>query len=157
MVLAAGLATAWTPAYGAGPGDSSHELSLSPDVLNLLRAEMRDIGGGVQGMALSIATGDWASIQKTAARIQGSYIMQQKLTPAQAQELKTALPARFKRLDAEFHQRAGKLAAAAAEHDLERVTFQYSRMLETCASCHSEFARSRFPGLAPPGPKPHTH
>ncbi|HKK06418.1 MAG TPA: cytochrome c [Gammaproteobacteria bacterium] len=156
-VLTVGLATAWTPGFAAGAGRPFQELKLSPEVLNLLRAEMRGISAGVQGMSLSIATGDWKSIQQTSHNIRASYIMEKKLTPAQAQELKTALPARFKRLDAEFHERAGKLAAAAAAHDAERVTFQYSRLLESCAVCHSEFARSRFPGFKPLAGGTHGH
>jgi len=125
-------------------------VQLSPDLLNLLRAEMLEIAGGVQSIALSLATADWESIQETSTRIRDSYIMEKKLTPAQAKELEKKLPGHFKQLDAEFHQRADRLGVAATTHDLEIVAFRYSRLLESCALCHSTYARSRFPGFASP-------
>ncbi len=127
----------------------SADVKLSPQVLDLLRAEMREISAGVQAMAFSIASADWRAIQDTSARIRASYIMEKKLTPAQARELETALPPRFKAQDADFHARAGKLGAAAAAHDAKLVVAQYSRMLESCTSCHAAFASSRFPNFSP--------
>jgi cytochrome c556 len=97
------------------------------------------------------------SIQETSAKIQASYIMEKKLTPAQAKELKQALPEHFKRLDSEFHQRAEKLGTAAAAHDPELVAFQYYRLMETCALCHSAYAKTRFPGFSPSAQQDHHH
>lgn len=134
----------------------SRELKLSPDLRGLLQAEMRGIAQGVQGVALSLAIADWKSIQETSARIRASYIMEKGLTPAQASELEKALPAQFKQLDAEFHQRAEKLGAAAAARDPELAAFHYSRLVESCARCHAAFARKRFPGFAPPTPQDHS-
>ena len=144
-------------AHAAEPPTATRDVKLSPGLLNLLRAEMREISGGVQGMALSIATADWKSIQDTSMKIRASYIMEKKLTPAQAAELKTALPERFKKLDADFHNRAEKIGAAAAAHDAELVVFHYSRLLESCAGCHSEFAKSRFPDFSSATQQVHHH
>lgn len=143
--------------YAAEHDAPPQGIHLSPDLLNLLRAEMREIAGGVQGMALSVATADWKSIQETSARIRDSYIMEKKLTPTQAGELEKVLPGQFKQLDAEFHQRAEKLGEAAAAHDPELVVFHYSRLVESCASCHAAFASKRFPGFAPAAPQDHHH
>ena len=133
------------------------DIKLSPDVLNLLRAEMIEIAGGIQGVSLSLATADWISIQETSAKIQASYIMEKKLTPAQAKELGKALPEHFKQIDSEFHHRAKKLGVAAAAHDSELVAFQYSRLIETCARCHSAYAKARFPGFSPAAQLDHHH
>lgn len=141
--------------YAAEPLPFRQDVRLSPALLNLLRAEMREITAGVQRIALSVATADWKAIQETSAKIRASYIMEKKLTPAQAQELERVLPEQFKRLDAEFHQRAEKLGTAAAAHDPELVAFQYSRLVESCAQCHSAYAKSRFPGFATPLPHDH--
>ena len=65
----------------------SSDVKLSPQVLDLLRAEMREVSAGMQAMAFSIASGDWRAIRDTSARIRASYIMEKKLTPAQAREL----------------------------------------------------------------------
>lgn len=134
-----------------------HEVELSPDLLNLLRAEMRELAGGVQGVALALVTADWKAIQEASSKIRASYLMERKLTPAQAKELAHALPEHFKQLDAEFHQRAEKLGAAAAAHDPELVVFHYARLVESCAHCHAAYARSRFPGFAPPIQQGHHH
>ena len=143
--------------YAAEDHHANQGISLSPPLLNLLRTEMRELASGVQGIPLSLATGDWKSIHATSVKIRDSYIMAQELTPAQASELGEALPEHFKHLDAEFHHRAEKLAEAAAAHDPERVAFQYSRLLESCAGCHSAFASERFPGFARRAPQGHHH
>ena len=173
VVIAIGsLCTITAPVFAAEPDglhqDAQHQdvahqdapgqnFQLSPDLLNLLKAEMVEITGGMQGIAYFLATADWHSIQETSEKIRDSYIMNMKLTPAQAIELQQVLPERFKRLDAEFHQRAERLGAAAAAHDAELVVFQYSRLLEACTVCHAAYAGSRFPGFGSDVPKEHAH
>ncbi|HEU0224923.1 MAG TPA: hypothetical protein VFR29_05770 [Steroidobacteraceae bacterium] len=103
---------------------------VSPALLELLRSEMREIAGGVQVIAVSLATGNWAAVHDAAASIRASYIMEKSLTAEQAEELGRALPEPFKVLDAEFHARADKLAQSAA---------------------------GRFPGLAPTPAQDHHH
>lgn len=132
-------------------------IHLSPELLQLLRAEMREISNGIQGIALSIAAADWRTIQETSAKISASYIMKQSLTPAQAGELKHALPDRFKRLDADFHQRAERLGAAAAAQDAELTVFHYAHLVESCTRCHAQYASERFPGFARPEEQAHHH
>lgn len=150
IIAISSMAPVSVPSHAAESHSQQDGIVLSPDVLNLLREEMREIAGGVQGVALSLATADWKSIEETSARIRASYIMEKKLTSAQAKELENALPEQFKRLDAEFHQRADKLGAAAAAHDPELAVFHYSRLVESCIRCHASFAVKRFPGFAAP-------
>ena len=154
-VLAGVLALAAALAHAAEPTAPSRALQLSPGVKALLTAEMVEIARGVQGMTLSIASADWASIQSISTRIHASYILERQLTPAQAEELERALPERFKELDAEFHARALRLGAAAAAHDAELVVYQYSRLIESCTACHAAYAAARFPGFA--APTSHAH
>jgi cytochrome c556 len=157
LIVIEGLGSGCAIVAAAEPPDSSQEISLSPGVRELLLAEMREIAAGVQSVATALALGDWKSIADTSARIRASYILEKQLTPAQAEELERALPQDFKRLDAEFHARAEQLGSAALAHDAERVAFQYSRLLENCAACHAAFARTRFPGFAPPPAESHPH
>lgn len=117
----------WVVPPNLKPPAPQPDIKLSPDLQNLLRVEMREITTGVQGIAVSLATADWHSIQEISTKIRTSYIMEKKLTPAQAMELKQVLPEQFKQLDAEFHQRAEWLGVAAAAHDPELVAFHYSR------------------------------
>lgn len=131
------------------PENKHSEIRLSNDLLDLLRQEMLDIAKGIQTIALSLAIADWKSIQDTSIRIRDSYIMNRNLTPKQARELEQTLPEKFKELDAELHHRAEKLATAADAHDRELAVFQYSRLIESCTTCHSSYAGKRFPGFAP--------
>lgn len=156
-IALASVTTVPLPVHAAGPDDSQGDIELSPELLNLLREEMREIASGIQGVALSLATANWESIKKTSRDIRASYIMERKLTAAQAQELAQVLPEHFKKLDAGFHQRADKLGEAAVARDPELVAFQYSRLIESCALCHATYARSRFPGFASPVQQSHHH
>jgi cytochrome c556 len=133
------------------------DVRLSPDLLGLLRSEMREIASGIQGVPLSLATADWKSIQETSAKIQSSYIMEKNLTVAQADELRKALPGEFRQLDAEFHLRAERLGAAAAAHDPELVAYHFSRLVESCTRCHAVFASKRFPGFSSRVSQEHHH
>jgi len=140
-----------------GDPPPGQDIQLSPELLDLLRAEMREISTGIQGIAVSLATADWGSVKQTSAKISASYIMKQSLTPAQANELKQALPEQFKLLDAEFHRRADRLGAAAEAHNAELAAFHYSRLVGSCAHCHAKFASQRFPGFTRAHEKEHHH
>lgn len=136
-------------AFGAeGHASDKGDLKISPPLRELLREEMREVAVGIQGIAPAIATANWEVVERTSSKIRASYIMEKKLTASQSAELDRALPDEFKRIDAEFHSRAGKLGAAAASKDAELAVHHYSRMLESCTECHSRFAPSRFPGFA---------
>lgn len=157
LLVAGSLAvgSAGTCAAEGNPGNQ--DLTLSPDLAELLRAEMREIATGVQGIALSLAAADWTAVRDTSEKIRASYIMEKRLTKAQAAELEEALPAPFKVLDARFHQRAARLAAAAAAHDAELAVFHYSRLIESCTQCHALYAARRFPGFGPVTPVDSAH
>jgi hypothetical protein len=157
IVIGAVLSSGAASAAAEDSSGTSNSVALSPGLLDLLRQEMREISGAVQGISLALATGDYKVIEDTAAKIRTSYIMGKELTASQAHELERALPERFKQLDSEFHHRAGALELAAGANDFEVAAFHYSRLLETCARCHSEYATSRFPGLAPGPREAHQH
>ena len=139
------------------PSHSPDDFQLSQDVRSLLRAEMVEIAAAVQTVAVSLATGDWESIESISENIRASYVMEKNLSDSQRHELEDQLPDYFKRLDAEFHARAEKLGAAAATQDPETVAFQYYRLIESCTTCHATFARTRFPGFSPITPEEHRH
>ena len=148
MVSAAGM---------AGESAATDDLHLSAATTALLQAEMREIAGASQALVYAIASGDWHAIERISDQIRASYVMEKELSAAQREELEAGLPGHFKALDAEFHARGEKLGSAAAVRDPELVTYQLSRMLETCVSCHSRYARQRFPGFAPPQQDHHQH
>ena len=118
---------------------------------------MREIAAASETIATALASGDWEAISRTGEQIRASYIMAKNLTASQKQELHDVLPDRFRRLDREFHARAGKLSEAAAARDAELVAFHYMRMLESCATCHAAYAKSRFPGFSSKAAEDHHH
>ncbi|MBT8092248.1 MAG: cytochrome c [Gammaproteobacteria bacterium] len=135
-------------AYSEGPSEAHDTIDLSPDTLMLLQAEMRELAVASQAMVISYVSGDWKSIQRISEQIRDSYVMERNLTDAQKQELGDKLPERFKRLDKDFHARADRLESAAANANSELVGFHFYKLLETCATCHSEYAASRFSGFS---------
>ncbi|MFZ1805440.1 MAG: cytochrome c, partial [Nitrospira sp.] len=60
-------------------------------------------------------------------------------------------------LDEAFHLRAEKLAHAAKAEDAEAVSFQFSRLLDSCVVCHSTYAKSKFPNFRSEGGAEHRH
>jgi len=157
IIVIASLVMVHLPGHAAEPHVKHQGIELPADLLNLLREEMREISGGVQNIALHLATADWASIHTISTKIKASYIMERKLTPSQKKELGQTLPEYFKQLDAEFHLRADKLGEAAANHDHELTAFHYSRLIESCVRCHSTFANNRFPGFGTETSQDHHH
>jgi hypothetical protein len=132
-------------------------LVLEPELLALLQAEMREISTGVQQVPVAIAQADWETLVQTGKSIQSSYIMARALTKEQAEALESGLPARFKQIDSDFHVRAGMLVGAAEAKDFELVSYHYSRLIESCAQCHSLYAKTRFPGFGPTEAQGHQH
>lgn len=133
------------------------DVRLSPQLRGLLQEEMREVARGTQTLAIALSSADWKTLHDTSAKIRASYILEKKLTAAQKRELEHALPAGFKQLDADFHARAEKLALAAEARDHELAAFHFSRMVESCAACHSNYAKARFPGFVAPTPATHGH
>ena len=144
-------------AYAQAPAILHDDLQLSQDLRTLLQSEMREIAGASQAVVMSFVMGDWQSIQRISEQIRASYVMERNISDSQKQELEDKLPDHFKRLDSEFHARAERLGIAAAAEDPEIIAFHYYRMLETCATCHAAFAKSRFPGFSSEAPKVHQH
>ena len=156
LVLATSLGLAG-PTTGTAPPEESgrSSLAMSPDLLELYRAEMRQLLVGTQAIALALPTGDWEHIIATSRQMQESYVLEGELTEAQVREI-AGLPGSFQDLDQAFHARTEKLAAAAANQDAEAAAYQFFRLLETCAVCHTRFAQERFPSFpSEPGGEPH--
>lgn len=133
------------------------DLPLSPELIELLRSEMRALVAGIQFLPVGISTADWKSVASTGRQIAGSYILEQQISPAQKAELDASLPAHFKRLDADFHQEAEKLEAAAMNHDAQLAAFHYYRLIEACTTCHTLYAPSKFPGFSAAAEPVHAH
>ncbi len=132
---------------------------LSPELRGLFRDEMVALQGAMLELVPAIVSGDSESIARLAERMRAGYVLAQKLTDAQREELERLLPAAFLERDGEFHDLAGGLADAAREHPTALVPFYFYKLTESCVGCHARYAAHRFPGYAqPPAAKPaHPH
>jgi len=126
------------------------QIQLSPPLQEALTQEMISIQNTMMQMLPSIAAGEWDRVAQLAKKIEGAYIMRQKLSPTQMEELHRTLPPAFVAQDHSFHQMAGMLAHVAEEPHVELVSFYYYKLTEACIGCHSRFATTRFPHLAKP-------
>lgn len=133
------------------------ELKLSPKLRAALQAEMAGLKAGIAELSVSLASGEWKKTAERAARIRDSYIMKQKLSAAELEQLERSLPADFAAMDQRFHQHAEGLVHAAHARDHELAVFYFSKMLEGCGSCHARYAARTFPGYRRTEPATHTH
>lgn len=129
---------------------------LSPELRGAFVAEMQGLDASLQAAVSALARGDWPAVEHAAHQIHGSFILAQRLSPAQREELHRVLPEPFLALDRSFHERAERLAAAAKGADAELAAFSMYKLTEACVSCHAQYAGHRFPGLSSPPPA-HDH
>lgn len=135
----------------AAPKAEAPVLPLSPKLRAALMAEMAGVKEGVADLSGFLAMGEWAAAAQRAERIRDSYIIKQKLSREELEELERALPADFVEKDSQFHRHADGLAHAALEHNYELEVFYFSRMLEGCGACHARYATHVFEGFKPAG------
>jgi len=120
------------------------ELHLSHDVKVILNQEMKEIEEGMMKIIPAISAGSWETIANIAKNIKDSFILKQKLTKQQIEELHHSLTADFVEMDQNFHSTAGKLAHAAHQQDGELVNFYFYKLHSQCMKCHSKYASKRF-------------
>jgi len=153
--IAALSITLFLPATGLAES-KSHEaerqadngIQLSAGLHHLLNQEMVAIENGMQDLIPAIAAGEWERVGSIAQNISNSFIMKQKLTQAQKEELHLNLPSRFIEMDQDFHASAAMLAHAAENKNAEVVNFYFYKLNNACVECHAKYATQRFPALA---------
>ncbi len=123
------------------------EIHLSHDLMEILNQEMNAIEQGMMDIIPAISRGNWEDITNIAKKIKNSFILKQKLTEKQIEELHESLPAEFIEMDHGFHSTAEKLAHAGMQQDGELVNFYYYKLHSQCMKCHSKYASERFTNL----------
>lgn len=132
--------------------------TLSPELRELFKQEMLGLQGAMLELFPAVVAGDWEAIAAVAVRIQGGFVLAQKLTAEQREELGSKLPAGFLERDAEFHEVASGLEHAAHRKQADLVPFYVYKLTEGCVGCHSRYGQARFPALAPAHAAPaHAH
>lgn len=139
------------------PGSALGVEALSHELRNLLSQEMQALQSGMMSIIPAYISGNWSEIETTAGKIKNSYILKQSLTGSQVKELHSILPNEFIEKDQRFHYLAGMLEHAAKNRKPELISFYFSEMTESCVSCHTDFAKHKFPALMPKKKAEHAH
>ncbi len=138
----------WITGAGSHPVYAGDEVqSLSPELRALLQQEMTAIESAMQSIISAYVSGDLDKIEGIARQMENSFILKQKITESQKQELHEKLPQDFIEKDKQSHRYAGMLEMVSSDREVELVGFYYTKLLESCVSCHSDYATHRFPGL----------
>lgn len=123
--------------------------ALSPGLRELLVEEMVALEDGMMSVIPAYASGNWSEIAEIADKMEKSYILKKNLTDEQKKELHTSLPCAFIKLDQQFHYLAGMLNHAAKSQKPELVGFYFSKLVESCVTCHADYATHKFPAFVP--------
>lgn len=143
----------------AGAADEPEPVAphLTPRLQKLFAQEMAAVLRASEQIVAALAAGDHAAVAKNAQEIHDSFILDKNLTAQDRRDLDAAVPPAFLELDGAFHQMAAKLVEAARHQDLDLQTHYFSRMLETCQTCHSRYATDKFPAFGGKAPATHAH
>jgi len=141
---------------GFGEDKPGHEIkeersgveALSSELREVLKKEMLALEKGMMSVIPAYVSGDWSEIESIAHKMKESYILKQSLTGKQVNELHMLLPDSFIQLDHQFHYLSGMLEQAAKNGKAELVGFYFSKLSETCVSCHSQYAKHKFPAFS---------
>ncbi len=98
-------------------------------------------------LVIAVSAGKWNEISLVSGKMEKGYIMRQKLTKEQREEFNSSLPEGYKKINNEFQESLSQIIRAAGEHDGLLVNSYFSRLNKTCISCHSKYAKKRFPGF----------
>lgn len=147
MLLIFPLATLAGNEEHAAESPTGNKILLSADLRNLLGEEMVAIENGMKNLVPAMSSGEWEEVVSIAQNISNSFIMKQKLTTVQKDELHRVLPSQFIEMDQDFHNSAGMLAHAAGIKNADVVNFYFFKLNSACVACHSKYATQRFPGL----------
>ncbi len=136
-----------SPAGQSPEISAPQKLKLPEHLLTVLRKEMQLIEAGMGELLAHLARGNAEEAQKTAEKIQHSFILKQSLSKAELKQLVSLLPKEFIQMDRTFHGNAGKVAEAVRQGDFNGAAVLYSDMAQSCVRCHTQFAAERFPAL----------
>ena len=131
-------------ASSMGHADSGVE-ALSPELRALLGKEMIALQEGMKSIIPAYTSGNLEEVAHIAEKMKNSFILKQKITSEQKQELMSKMPKSFLHLDQKFHEYAGMLEHVAKEKHTELVGFYYYKLTESCVGCHGHFASHKFP------------
>lgn len=130
---------------------------LTPRLKQMLSDEMLSVRQATKQILDGLIVGDHSLVATQAQQIHDSFILARALTEQDKKDLMKAAPPEFLVLDGAFHLTAKKLADAALRKDYELQRFYYSRLVDSCQTCHSQYATDKFPAFSGAQPEGHSH
>lgn len=147
IVAIASMLTLLTPSIYANESQKGVQ-ELSSSLRALLSQEMISVESAMKTLYSDLIAGEYEKVSTTATKIHDSFILKQKLTKSQKEELESKLPLEFVAMDRAFHKQASMLAHAADNRNMELSNFYVYKMTESCTTCHSTYAKNKFPSFA---------
>lgn len=130
---------------------------LTPRLKQMLSEEMLSVRQASKQILDGLIVGDHSLVAAQAQQIYDSFILARALTEQDKKDLTKAAPPEFLVLDGQFHATAKKLSDAALQKDYELQRFYYSRLVDSCQTCHTQFATDKFPAFSGAQPEGHAH
>ncbi len=130
---------------------------LTSRLKQMLSDEMLSVRQAAQQILNGLIVGDHSLVATQAQQIHDSFILARALTEQDKKDLTKAAPPEFLALDGQFHVTAKKLSEAALHKDYELQRFYYSRLVDSCQTCHSQYATDKFPAFSGAQPEGHSH
>lgn len=120
---------------------------LTDKLSRLLQEEMRSVQAAMTSIHSAIVMGQHGSVATNAQRIHDSFILAQSMTDQDREDLMSAVPEDFIKLDQEFHQLSASLAEAGRNENTGEQLKLFSEMTGNCIQCHGTYVSDRFPGV----------
>lgn len=120
---------------------------LPPKVRGLLIQEMHAILRATNKIVDALVRGQDDLVAENAQGIHDSFILRKKMKPDDKKALLSAVPEAFVKQDRAFHALGAQLAEAARKKDKAQQQKLFSDLVNSCVSCHTQYAIDRFPGL----------
>lgn len=130
---------------------------LTPRLKQMLSEEMLSVKQASKQILDGLIVGDHSLVAAQAQQIHDSFILARALTEQDKKDLMKAAAPEFLVLDGQFHATAKKLSEAALHKDYELQRFYYSRLVDSCQTCHTQFATDKFPAFSGAQPEGHAH
>jgi hypothetical protein len=150
LLACAGAQPSATRTAEESGGDGA--LKLSASLHAVLREEMRAIERAMPALHAAVQAGELATVARLGDEIAGTFILRQKLTQQQRQELHHQVPRAFLHMDHRFHDEARWLADAARQAQPPHVADHYLALVTACTDCHARFAPAVQPALPAAAP-----
>lgn len=119
--------------HGSEPLENRRPLPLLQMMADHQKQMMRDHLGAVQEIITALSSGDFGAVERAAQRL--GYSEEAGRICAR---IGAASP-EFTRVALAFHHTADGIAAAAREHNSQRVLSELSTTLQSCRACHAQW------------------